>query len=428
MNESSPEANPTGHWQWGDPIPTPPPLWSPPPAPPSGPPTGPTETIPSGRPMPRRWLAAAAAASLFAAAAAFGAGMETVFARSSNRATALSPTFTVPGSTTPTSPSGTVPSGAVATGGVTTGVVDVMTTLSYEQANAAGTGIVLTSSGYVLTNNHVVQGATSVRVQIGGSGPTYTATVVGTDKTDDVAVIKVSGAPSMAIANLGSASSLSVGDPVTAVGNALGQGQLTVVTGAIQALNQEITASDSGGANAEQLSGLIQTSAPLQPGDSGGPLLNSKNQVVGMDTAASSGFRFQSAANVAFAIPIDKALTIAHQIQSGRASSNVVIGLPAFLGVSSIDVSEAAASGRFNPPVSSGAVVGGAASGTPAASAGLVAGDVIVSVDGTAVTGASQLGTLIQSHRAGDTVRIGYVDASGQHDTVTVTLIAGPAA
>jgi S1-C subfamily serine protease len=303
-----------------------------------------------------------------------------------------------------------------------------MTSLGYQQANAAGTGIVLTSSGYVLTNNHVVQGATSIRVQVGGSGPRYSAAVVGTDKTDDVALIKVSGAPSLATAKLGTASSLAVGDSVTAVGNALGQGELSVVTGTVQALNQEITASDVGGANAEQLSGLIQTNAPLQPGDSGGPLLNGNNQVVGMDTAASSGFRFQSASDVAFAIPIDKALAVAHQIEAGRSSATVQIGVPAFLGVSSIDVSEAAASGRFSPQVSSGAVVTSVASGTPAANAGLVSGDVIVSIDGTTVTGASQLGTLIQGHRAGDSVKVGYVDANGDHQTATVTLIAGPAA
>jgi S1-C subfamily serine protease len=307
-------------------------------------------------------------------------------------------------------------------------VVDIMTSLGYQQANAAGTGIVLTSSGFVLTNNHVVQGATTIRVQVGDSGPRYSATVVGTDKTDDVAVIKVSGAPSLATAKLGTASSLAVGDSVTAVGNALGQGQLSVVTGTVQALDQQITASDAGGANAEQLSGLIQTNAPLQPGDSGGPLLNANNQVIGMDTAASSGFRFQSASDVAFAIPIDKALTVAHQIEAGRSSNTVQIGLPAFLGVSSIDVSEAAASGRFSPPVSSGAVVSGVASGTPAATAGLVSGDAIVSLDGTEVTGASQLGTLIQAHRAGDSVKISYVDANGGSHTVTVALIAGPAA
>jgi S1-C subfamily serine protease len=302
-----------------------------------------------------------------------------------------------------------------------------MTNLGYQQANAAGTGIVLTSSGYVLTNNHVVQGATSITVQVGGSGPTYPATVVGTDKTDDVAVIKVSGAPALTTARLGSASSLAVGDSVTAVGNALGQGQLSVVTGAVQALNQQITASDENGTNAEQLSGLIQTSAPLQPGDSGGPLLNGNNQVVGMDTAASTGFRFQSSSNQAFAIPIDKAVSIAREIQAGHSNSTIVIGLPAFLGVSSIDVSQAVATGRFNSPVSSGAVVESTASGTPAANA-LQSGDVIVSLDGTTVTGASQLGTLIQQHRPGDSVKIGYVDSSGQHHTVSVTLIAGPAA
>src|SRR6476661_6918988 len=185
-------------------------------------------------------------------------------------------------------------------------LVDVVSTLGNQGASAAGTGIVLTSNGTVLTNNHVIRGATSIKVTDVGNGRTYTAKVVGYDASKDVAVIQLQNASGLTIANLGDSSSVQTGDSVTALGNAGGKG---------------VTPSDEGsGVNSEQLTGLIETNADIQPGDSGGALVNSYGQVIGMNTAASSGTQFQSqsgqAAVQAYAIPVDNAETIAKQIEA----------------------------------------------------------------------------------------------------------------
>ena len=166
-------------------------------------------------------------------------------------------------------------------------VVDVNTILGLENGAAAGTGMVITSSGEVLTNNHVVDGATKITVEINGSGPALTAKVLGTDATDDVALLQIQGVSGLKTVKLGDSTKVSVGDRVVAIGNALGlQGPPSVSGGTVTALNQSITASDVGGGNAERLTGLIEIDAPLRPGDSGGPLVNTDAEVIGMDTAA----------------------------------------------------------------------------------------------------------------------------------------------
>ena len=218
------------------------------------------------------------------------------------------------------------------------GLVDVVSTLGDQQATAAGTGIVLTSNGEVLTNNHVIDGATSIKVTDVGNGRTYTAKVVGYDASQDVAVIQLQNASGLTVASLGDSSAVKTGDSVTALGNAGGKGGTpSVAAGTVTALNQSITASDEGAGNSEQLTGLIETNANIQPGDSGGSLVNSYGQVIGMDTAASSGTQFQSqsgqAAEQAYAIPINEATSIAKQIEAGTTSATVHIGATAFLGV-----------------------------------------------------------------------------------------------
>jgi S1-C subfamily serine protease len=185
-----------------------------------------------------------------------------------------------------------------------------------------GTGVVITSSGEVLTNNHVIAGATSISVTDLGNGRTYSATVVGTDVAHDIAVLQLQGASGLKTITVGDSSKVAVGDNVTALGNAQGTGgPSSISTGQVTALNQSITATDETGTNPEQLTGLIQISAPLQPGDSGGPLVNSKGQIVGIDTAASVSFRFrraQTTSNEAYAVPINEAIAIAQQIVSGK--------------------------------------------------------------------------------------------------------------
>jgi S1-C subfamily serine protease len=300
------------------------------------------------------------------------------------------------------------------------GVVDVTTVLGYQNASAAGTGLVLTSTGIILTNNHVIAGSTSVRVTDVATGRSYRASIVGYDVGQDLAVLSLRDATGLVTAPLGTSSSLTVGDLVSAIGNAGGVGGTpSVVTGAITALGQPITAGDGNGGASERLTGLIQTSAPLKPGDSGGPLVNTSGRVVGIDTAMAAGLTSQSGDSEGFAIPIDRARSISDQIRAGRASSTIHLGTAGFLGV---DVSSSGQSGR------SGAVITGIEPGTPADQAGLAQGDVIVSVDGTSVDSASALTALMQRHHAGDDVRVGWSDPSGEMFSATLHLISGPAA
>lgn len=290
------------------------------------------------------------------------------------------------------------------------GVVTINTTLGYQNAAAAGTGMVLTSDGLVLTNNHVIEGSTAIQVTIESTGETYTATVLGTDATHDVALLQLQGASGLSTVTLDNDNGVVEGDAVTAVGNAEGGGDLLAAAGSVVATDQSMTASD-GSSSGETLSGLIEFSAAVVPGDSGGPLLDSEGEVVGMTTAASSSSQVTT---VAYAISIEDALVIAHQIDSGAASDTVTIGYPAFLGIS-------LASGY------QGAVVAGVLDGTPAASSGLAAGDTITSVNGTAIDSASALSAALAQFAPGDSVTLTWTTAAGVSSSATVTLIAGPA-
>jgi S1-C subfamily serine protease len=311
---------------------------------------------------------------------------------------------------------------AKATSAQQVGVVDIDTVLDYGTGEAAGTGMVLTSSGEILTNNHVVDGSTSIKVTVVSTGKTYTATVVGTDPTDDVAVIQLKNASGLQTAKIGDSSSVSVGDSVTGVGNAGGLGGTpSAAAGKVVALKQTITASDEGGGNPETLHNLIQTNAPIQAGDSGGPLYNSSDQIIGMDTAAdtSGGYGGMSAqaatASSAYAIPIDTAVSIASQIESGKASSTIHIGYPALLGVS------------IATDTGSGALVESTVPNGPAAGAGIAAGDTITSVGGKSISSPAGLKAALGKYHPGDKVSIGWTDGNGQSHSATVTLTTGPA-
>jgi S1-C subfamily serine protease len=289
--------------------------------------------------------------------------------------------------------------------------------------------MVLTSSGEVLTNNHVIDGATSITATVVSTGRAYTANVVGTDPTADVAVLQLVGASGLKTVPWGQSSSVAQGETVTAVGNAGGAGGTpTVAEGTVEAVGQTITASDQNGANAEQLTGLIETNVVLESGDSGGPLLNTAGKVVGMDTAASVGNRFRANVSVSFAIPIDAALSVVRQIESGRPSSTVQIGSPGFLGVAIQPAGGGQGGFDFGAPsTSTGAVVSSVVSGSPAEAAGLKAGDVITSIDGHAVDSPDALSTLLHAHHPGDSVRVAWADQSGQSHSATVRLVIGPA-
>jgi S1-C subfamily serine protease len=322
-------------------------------------------------------------------------------------------------------------------GKVDPGIVDVTSQLKYNDATAEGTGIVISSSGLVLTNNHVIDEATSISAQLVVSGKTYTASVVGYDSTDDVALLQLQGASGLKTVSLGNSSQVKVGQAVLAIGNAEGRGGLpSTAQGTIQALDKTIEASDSGADTSETLHGMLQTDAPIQEGDSGGPLVTSAGKVIGIDTAANTGdnnFGSQTApATTGFAIPINHAVSIADQIAAGHASTTVHIGLGGFMGISVADASQGCGTsgnstnpfgGGNSAPVNSGALICGVVQGTPAATAGLVEGDVITSVNGQSVTSSNSLTGLLAGDHPGDRVTIGYVDQDSQQHTTTVALL-----
>ena len=252
--------------------------------------------------------------------------------------------------------------------------------------------------------------------------------MLGYDATRDVAVLQLQKASNLRTARIGDSSALAIGAKVTAVGNANGTGRLTSAKGTVTGLGESISVqNDSGGT--EELRSLIETNAALQPGDSGGPLFDSSGKVVGMDTAASTGSGFGFAAysrsTDAYAIPINRALTIARQIVAGTGSATVHIGGTAFLG---IDVSTPQSSpfAGGNGATAPGVTIVGIVSDGSAAAAGLTEGDVITTVDGTAVSTSSGLQSIMLAHKPGDAVNVVYTDATGQNQTATVRLGNGP--
>jgi S1-C subfamily serine protease len=319
----------------------------------------------------------------------------------------------------------TSPSSAAAK--VSPAVVDINTTIQTASSTeqAAGTGLILDSTGDVLTNNHVVDGSISIKVTVQGRSGTYAATVLGVDPSDDLAVIhidNVSGLPTVKLAN---SSSLKVGDSVLAIGNALGLGGTPRVTeGFITALDQTITASENGN-NSETLNGMIQSDAEISPGDSGGALVNTAGQVVGIITAGQATSFRTTTSTVAYAIPSNTAVRIANQILAGQAGGGVLIGPVGHLGVG-VETLDSQTAAQLGLSVTSGALVRTVQTGSPAASAGITPNSAITAINSTAIDSASALGKALQAFKPGDRVTVTWVTQSTTR-TATVTLISGPA-
>jgi S1-C subfamily serine protease len=327
------------------------------------------------------------------------------------------------------------------------GLVDINTVLGYETEEAAGTGMVLTPTGKVLTNNHVIEESTSISVTDLGNGRTYSATVLGYSRTNDVALIQLKGASGLQTVSLGNSSTVKVGEGVVGIGNAGGVGGTpSVAGGSVTALGQAITASDQGslGTTTEHLTGLIQSDCDIQPGDSGGPLVDSSGKVVGMDTAASEaqGYSISAATGQGYSIPINNALSVVHEIEAGKTSTAVHIGGTAFLGVyveptSGSTRSSGSGFGLSTPTAtpattsqssaSGGALVAGVIPGTPAKSSGIARGDVITSIGGHTVSSVNDVTKIVLGYHPNQSVKVTWTTTSGATQSATITLASGPA-
>jgi S1-C subfamily serine protease len=320
-------------------------------------------------------------------------------------------------------------------------MVNISAPAAYASALSAGTGIVLSANGLVLTNNHVIRGTTAPTATLVNSGKAYKATILGYDATHDVALLQLIGASGLTPVTVGNSDAVRVGQAVLGLGNAQGQGgQPTVAAGQVTALNQTIRPQDSSTGTAETLRGTIQTSARIQEGDSGGPLASAAGEVIGMNTAATTTQSLNGGTTTAgYAIPVNAALRIAAQIAAGRSSATVQIGLPPFMGISVADAATGCPASGFGgsspgglggagaPATSSGALICGVYSGTPANHAGLAAGDVITSANGKGVSGAAGLISITAGLRPGAAMSLKYVNANGATQSATVALIGGPA-
>src|SRR6516225_7724366 len=298
-------------------------------------------------------------------------------------------------------------------GQVGTQLVNISTRFGYNNAVGAGTGIVIDPGGTVLTNNHVISGATDISAFAVANGQIYGVDVVGYSRTADVAVLQLRGGGGLPSANIGGG--VGIGEPVVALVNAGGQGGTpSAVAGRVVALNQTVTATDTlTGAN-EVLGGLIQADAAIRPGDSGGPMVNSGGQVIGMNTAATDSYKMSGGQG--FAIPIGAAMGVAGQIRSGAGSNTVHIGPTAFLGLGVADNGGNGA--RVERVVGSG----------PAAAAGVSAGDVIASLDNVPINGATAMTEVLVPHHPGDTVILHWRTRDGGDRSAPVTLADGPPA
>lgn len=287
------------------------------------------------------------------------------------------------------------------------GLVRIVARSRYAGSTAAGTGMVLTPEGEVVTNNHVVADATRIRATVVATGKSYAVRLLGTDKADDVAVLQLVSASGVQPVSTDTAN-VSTGDPVSAVGDAEGARRLSSAAGTVAGLHRSITTGNAGGTDSERLRGLIEVDADVVSGDSGGPLLDSGGDVVGMTTAASTG-----TGNITgYAIPIAKVLRIVGQVDAGIETARVRIGYDAFLGV------------ELAP--GPGTTVMGVLAGTPARRAGLAPGDRITAVDGRSVNTGAALRKAIATHQPGDVVRVRWTDPTGVRHTAGAVLVTAP--
>jgi len=304
---------------------------------------------------------------------------------------------------------------------VVPGLVDINTTMSYQGAIGNGTGILLNPDGEVLTNNHVIEGATEITAVSLANSRSYPVDVIGFDRDNDIALVRLRGAGGLPTAVLGTSSTVAVGDPIAAIGNSNGSGAPpSYAPGAVTQIGASVRASNEAGGSTRELYDLIRVAADIRPGDSGGPLVNSAGQVVGVNVAATLTYRMDEVTGgEGFAIPIDRALAIANQIRAGAASDSIHIGDTAFIGVAIADPPP-----FYNGPA--GAIVRQVLPGTPALAIGLLGGDVITAVDGIPIISVADLSKVMNQRRPGDTVLLTWVDRGGFVRNAPLVLAKGP--
>jgi S1-C subfamily serine protease len=324
---------------------------------------------------------------------------------------------------TPQQGSGGLDVDAVA-GEVEPAVASINVTIAGGRAEAAGTGFVVSESGDVITNNHVIENATDIRVRVGGNGRSYSAEVLGYNVKEDIALLKLEDASDLD--TVATDTSPSVGESIVALGNALGRGAADPTTGTVTAVDQTITVGDVGGVS-QTLSNLIRIDASLEPGDSGGPLVDADGEVIGVNTAASRGgrFRLDESSSTGYAVPIGTALSIADQIQSGEGSGDTHVGERALLGVA---VQDLGSRGGLRDGTDSRVAVTSVQSGSPADDAGISEGDMLVSLAGRTIDAIDDLASALAPHHPGDRVEVSWIDSSGDEQTARVTLTEGPPA
>jgi len=294
---------------------------------------------------------------------------------------------------------------------ITDGLVLIDTVVGYDEGAAAGTGLVLTANGIVITNHHVVAGSTSVSVTDPSTGKVYDADVLGYDTTHDVAVLQLVNATNLATVSV-AAQPVTSGSSITAIGNANGGGQLVTVNGQVTGTGVTVTVTEDNSSDQATLTNLVETDAALVPGDSGGAMFDNSSKVVAMNVAGSTN----SYRPAGYGIPITTALKVANAVMTGQPNSTVTIGRTGGLGI----VVSTQSSGA---PQILEVVPGGAAS-----KAGITAGSSLTSLDGTSLTSADQLTAILAGHKPGDQVQASWQDRKGRDHTATVTLGVAPLA
>lgn len=377
------------------------------PVPPTGPP--PTAEAPAAAPAhPRRSRLRQATALAVVAALAGGGG--------ATLATALDDDAIPAGVAAPATRNVLLDGATLDVAGVVDAVGPAVVAISTEStpgtgfggrtAAGAGTGVVISADGEILTNAHVVDGATTIHVRLASESQSREAEFVGADPANDLALLRVEAGDGLPVAELGSSEALAVGDDVVAIGNALAlRGGPTVTRGIVSALGRTMD-TESG-----TMTGLIQTDASISSGNSGGPLVNAAGRVIGINTAVATSGAGTAAENIGFAIAIDQARPVIDRLRTGTDAA-----APGYLGVSIADPTDG----------SRGALVTAVAPGSPADDAGLEAGDLLTAVEGRDVDGAAALRATVRSHAPGEEVQVEFRrDGDTGRATVTLSTVAG---